>query len=136
MIGTTANNTKILYKPETATEFKELEHLMEVPELGSAPEKIDVTTLSDGVKRYIHGIKDMGDLAFKFLYDNTSIDSNYKLLKELEESGDEAEFKITYPDDTSHSFRALVWLKMDAGTVNGALTFTCNMTMQSDIISE
>ena len=57
MARMTANNTKISYKSgaEAAT-FTELEYLMEVPEFGGAPEKIDVTTLSDKVKKYVPGI--------------------------------------------------------------------------------
>ena len=65
-----ANSTKISYKTgsgDSAT-FKELEFLMEVPEFGGAPEKIDVTVLSDKVKKFVPGTVDLGDLVFKFLY--------------------------------------------------------------------
>jgi hypothetical protein len=83
----TANNTKISYKLNSASSFTELEYLMEVPEFGGAPEKIDVTTLSDKVKKYVPGIKDLGDLVFKFLYDNSSETANYRVLKSMENAG-------------------------------------------------
>jgi len=53
-----ANETKLSYKVKSEGSFVEIPHLMEVPELGGTPEKIDVTTLSDRAKRYIPGIKD------------------------------------------------------------------------------
>ena len=134
MARMTANNTKISYKSgaEAAT-FTELEYLMEVPEFGGAPEKIDVTTLSDKVKKYVPGIKDLGDLVFKFLYDNSSETANYRVLKKMEDDGTAASFKIEYPDGTAHQFDAIPSVKMDAGTLNGALTFSATMVLQSDI---
>ena len=134
MARMTANNTKISYKSgaEAAT-FTELEYLMEVPEFGGAPEKIDVTTLADKVKQYVPGTKDLGDLVFKFLYDNSSESANYRVLKKMEDDGTAATFKIEYPDGTAHQFDAIPSVKMDAGTLNGALTFSATMVLQSDI---
>ena len=129
----TANNTKMFYKAGASAQYTELELLMEVPELGATPEKIDVTVLTDSVKRYVNGIKDFGDLVFKFLYDNTSAASNYRVLKGLQDAETEASFKISYPDGTNHEFSATVSVKMDAGSINGALTFSCTMNVQSDI---
>ena len=129
------NSTKISYKTgsgDSAT-FKELEFLMEVPEFGGAPEKIDVTVLSDKVKKFVPGTVDLGDLVFKFLYDNSSADSSYRVLKGLADAGTAATFQLTYPDGTAHEFDAVPAVKMDAGTLNGALTFSCPMVLQSDI---
>ncbi len=130
-----ANNTKISYKngADDNTNFVELEYLMEVPEFGGSPEKIDVTVLSDKVKKYVPGIVDLGDLVFKFLYDNSSETSNYRVLKGFETEGTCVTFKIEYPDGTAHQFDAVPAVKMDAGTVNGALTFSATMILQSDI---
>ena len=128
----TANNTKIYYKT-TGAEFTELEYLMEVPEFGGTPEKIDVTVLSDSVKKYIPGIRDLGDLVFKFLYDNTTATSNFRVLRGLADGGTVATFKLSYPDGTAHQFDAIPAVKMDAGSINGALTFSATMLLQSDI---
>lgn len=108
-----ANNTKISYKSGEA-EFTQLDYLMEVPEFGGTPEKIDVTVLSDSVKKYVPGIKDLGDLVFKFLYDNSSETSNYRVLKGLADANTAATFKIEYPDGTGHQFDAVPAVKMDA----------------------
>lgn len=132
MGGLLSKDTTLSYKASGST-YVELELLMEVPELGGDPEKVEVTTLSDGVKKYINGVKDLGDLTFKFLYDNETADSNYRVLKGLQDAGVPAEFKVEYPDGTGHEFTSYVNVKMDAAAVNGALTFTVGMSLQSDI---
>ena len=127
-----ANKTVLLYKNTGMDDFAEIPFLMEVPELGATPEKIDITTLSDSAKRYIPGIKDYGDLVFKFLYDSGE-NKNYQLLKDFEDKGTNVEFQIKYPDDTTHSFEAIPAVKLDSGALNGALTFSATMMLQSDI---
>ena len=127
-----ANQTKLFHRTGGTTAV-EILHLMEVPELGSSPEKIDVTTLSDTSKRYIPGIKDFGDLVFKFLYDNSGTGANYRVLKGMEDTGNAVNFELRYPDGTAHTFSAIPSVAMDSGTINGALTFSATMMLQSDI---
>ena len=132
------NQTTLSCKVGSAAAYTEIPLLMEVPEFGGTPEKIDVTTLSDTSKQYIPGVKDYGDLVFKFLYE-TGPGGNYRILKDLEDGYDAADpgtvasFKLEYPDGAAHIFDAIPAVKMDAGAVNGALTFTASMMLQSDI---
>lgn len=128
-----ANGTKLGYRTGETGAFTDIEYLMEVPEFGGTPEKIDVTALSDNVKNYVSGIKDYGDLVFKFLYDNSSAKANYRVLKGFADNGTAVSFQLSYPDNTAHVFKAIPAVKMDAGAVNGALTFSCTMTLQGDI---
>lgn len=131
--GLLSKGTTLSVKKDGDTSFKEIPDLMEVPEIGGDPEKVEVTTLADGVKKYIPGVKDLGDLAFKFLYDNSGSNSNYRILRGIQESGKPAQFKLEYPDGTGHEFTAYVNVKMDAASVNGVLTFTASMSLQSEI---
>ena len=133
MSGILTKDTKLSYKTAAEGTFAEIDLLMEVPELGGDPEKLDVTTLADGVKKYIPGVKDLGDLAFKFLYDNSGATSNYRILKGLQDNNTLATFKVEYPDGTGHEFDAYASVKMDAAAVNAAMTFTASFSLQSDI---
>lgn len=135
MAGILSKETTLSYST-TGSSYTVIEHLMEVPELGGDPEKVEVTTLADSVKKYIPGIRDLGDLAFKFLYDNSGENSNYRILRGLQEANTVANFKVEYPDGTAHTFSAYVNVKMDAATVNAAMTFTASMSLQSDITVE
>lgn len=112
------------------TAYTEVKNLQEIPSLGGTPEKIDVTCLADGNKKYINGLVDYGDLAFKFLYDNSEVQSNYRVLKALTGV---SHFKITFPDTTTFTFTGECSCSLDAAAVNAALTFTANIALNSEI---
>ena len=111
-----------------------IDNLQEVPDLGGSVDKVEVTTLADGSKKYIAGIKDYGDLEFKFLYDNSLATSNYRVLKALEVAGTIEEYTITFPDTTIFTFSASVMITIDSAKVGDALTFTAGFTLNTDII--
>lgn len=103
MDGLLSKATKISSKTGTTSQFVELPLLMEVPEMGGTSEKVDVTTLADASRKYIEGIKDYGDLAFKFLYKNAE-GSAYRILRGYEEAGTAADYKVELPDGTAFTF--------------------------------
>lgn len=115
----------------TLGSYAEVANLQEIPSLGGAPDKIDVTCLSDANKCYINGLIDYGDLAFKFLYDNSSATSNYRVLKALD--GTKCSYKIEFPDTTTFVFDGIGSTAIDSAAVNAALTFTDNIALQSAI---
>lgn len=127
------NDAVLSVKASGDVDYKELDYLMEIPEIGGNPEKIDVTVLTDKVKKSIKGIGDPGDLPFVFLYDASTATSNYRVLKDIETSGEVASFKLMYPDGSGHEFDAEVSVKIGGGGVNAAKTFTASMFLQSDI---
>jgi len=127
------------YTGGTLGTYSEVANLQEIPSLGGAPEKVDVTTLADSAYHYINGIKDFGDLDFKFLYDNSAATSNYRVLKAAE-ADEKVSIKIELPDaltssgtGTTFVFDAGVSVSLDDAAVNAALTFTCSCALQSDI---
>lgn len=132
MAGLLTKDIKLSYKNND--QYVEIANLQECPELGGTAEKVDVTTLADGNKKYINGIKDFGDLAFKFLYDNSTTTSNYRVVRGLEEAGNVVDWKVTFPDNTEFMFSGEVTTAIDSASVNNALTFTANITLNSDIV--
>ena len=132
MAGILTKGITLSYK-KTGDTYEVITNLQECPELGGTAEKVDVTTLADGNKKYINGIKDFGELAFKFLYDNSGADSNYRVVRGLEEAGNVVDWKVTFPDTTSFAFSGEVTTAIDSAAVNAALTFTATITLNSDI---
>lgn len=126
MSGLLSKGTKLEMKVAGGA-FKELAGLQSVPEIGGDPEQVDVTTLADSTKKYIAGIQDMDSLEFTFLYDQ----SVFKELKAAQISGKEADFKITYPDNTTCTFTGGVTVKMGGAEVNGAFQMTLAVTVSS-----
>ena len=132
MAGLLTKDIKLSYK--NSDQYVEIANLQECPELGGTAEKVEVTTLADGNKKYINGIKDFGDLAFKFLYDNSTTTSNYRVVRGLEEAGNVVDWKVTFPDNTEFMFSGEVTTAIDSASVNNALTFTATITLNSDIV--
>jgi hypothetical protein len=132
MAGLLSRGITIHYDAAGGTTWVALPDLQEIPEMGASVEKVEVTTLADASKKYINGIKDYGDLAFKFLYANGTNDS-FKLLNAKEVAGTVASFKVTFPDNTTFIFSGFPVCKVNSQAVNSAITFTCNINLSSAI---
>ena len=73
-----------------------------------------------------------GELQFKFLYDNASATSNYRVCKGLDAAGT-TEWKVELPDKTTFEFSGESSTAIDEGAVNAPLTFTLTIALNSDI---
>ena len=129
--GLLTKDITLSYKKDAS--YVILDGLQEVPSLGGTPNKVEVTTLSDASRRYIKGIKDYGDLTFKFLYQNDSETSNFRVLRGLEESGKIVEWKVDFPDGTGFEFSGECTVAPSDGAVNAAITFNLTISLNSDI---
>ena len=101
--------------------------------MGTEPEKVENTCLSDKVKQYEYGIGDAGDLEFKFRYENSSETSPYRVLMKAQDDNEILSFEETLPDGTKFHWDAQVSVKLGGGGVNGAIDFTLKMALQSEI---
>ena len=129
--GLLTKDITLSYKKNSSYEV--LDGLQEVPSLGGTPDKVEVTTLADASRRYIKGLKDYGDLAFKFLYQNDTATSNFRILRGLEESGKIVEWKVEFPDGTAFAFSGECSVAPSDGSVGGYIAFTLNISLNSDI---
>ncbi len=128
-----ANGTTLDYRTKGSTEWTNASMLLEIPDLGNEEEKVDRTHLACKNKRYEFGIGDYGDLEYKFIYDNSSPTSPYRVFREAQADKEILEFKQTYPDKTAFEFSAMCNVKLTGGGVNGGIDFTLKLALQSDI---
>lgn len=133
MSGILSKGIKLGYSTSGSSTYTDIPDLQECPQLGGAAEKVEVTVLSDANKRYINGVKDFGELAFKFLYDNSGAQSNYRVIKGLEDGEKVINWQVTFPDGTKFAFTGQVSTQIDSAAVNAALTFTATITLNSEI---
>lgn len=130
MSATLSKGIKLGYKatPETGT-YTELTNLQEIPDLGNnAPEKIDITVLTDTAKKSMDGLADSAqDLAFKFLYDGTQFTTLSALTGSIS-------WQITLPDAQTAIFTGSPSLKLDGVGVSAAMSYTLNISVDSLII--
>ena len=117
---------KLSYSSTGTESYTDLTDLLEIPSLGGSVDKVDVTTLADASKKYINGIKDYGDLAFKFNYAK----AQFTTLNGLTGS---VNFKVTLPDTTTATFSGEPSVSLECVGVCAAMTYTLNISLDSDI---
>ncbi len=87
----------LLYKAANATAYSKLVDIKEFPDLGSAPDTLDTTTLSDHQKKSILDILDPGALEFTCNYTK----EDYSALKAIEAKGAGQKFAVAFGCDES-----------------------------------
>ena len=117
---------KLSYSSTGTESYTDLTDLLEIPSLGGSVDKVDVTTLADASKKYINGIKDYGDLPFKFNYAK----EQFNTLNGLTGS---VNFKVTLPDTTTATFSGEPSVSLEGVGVGAAMTYTLNISLDSDI---
>ena len=127
-----ANGIKLAFS-KTKGDYQNLVGLKEVPEFGIEPEKAENTTLADKVKKYEFGIGDAGELEYKFAYDNTTVTSPYRVLRNAADNKEKLYFEQTYPDNTKVTFEGQVSVKLGGGGVNSVIEFTLKIALQSEL---
>ena len=117
------------YKTGSAGEYTVLTNLQEIPDLGNnAPDKIDITVLSDNAKKSMAGLQDSSqDLAFKFLYE----DAQFSALAALD-SKTSISWKVALPDDYgTATFTGTPSVKLSGAGVNAALSYVLTVSVDS-----
>lgn len=115
------------YKADgVGTTYTDLTNLQEIPDLGNnAPDKIDITVLSDSAKKSMDGLADSAqDLEFTFLYE----DAQFTALSAL--TGQKY-WKVTLPDNTAATFTGSCSVKLGKAKVNEALIYTLTVSVDS-----
>ena len=127
MAGILTKGITLGYKAD-GNDYTVLTNLMEIPEIGNGEkEMIDVTVLTDEVKKSIAGLGDSAQtLAFKFLYEK----EQFQTLAAMEESMD---WQVSMPDGISATFTATPAVRFDSAAPNAALTYTLNLSVESAI---
>lgn len=131
MAGILSKGIKLEYKASSASSYTEVANIQAIPDLGGAPEQVEVTTLADSSRKYISGIKSTSQLEFTVLFDATE----YAAVSAL--SG-EYDWKITLYDDSSSigtfTFSGQPACRLNGAGVNEALTYTLTIDVNSDIV--
>ena len=60
--------TYLMYKASNSADYTKLCDIKSFPDMGGEPERIDVTSLSDGVRKYIAGVQDISSSTFTANY--------------------------------------------------------------------
>lgn len=127
-----ANGAKLGFKKKGGSTFTNLPGLKEIPDCGAEPEKVENTELTAKNKQYENGIGDLGDMKYKFKYDNSKADSPYRVMRTAQETNEVLTFQETLTDGSTTEYDAQVAVKRTGGGVNAVLDFELTMSVQSD----
>ena len=129
MAGILTKGIKLSYKTSSSgSTYTELTNLMEIPEIGNGDkEMVDVTVLTDDVKKSIAGLGDSSQtLAFKFLY----VKEQFNTLAAMTDS---TSWKVEMPDGVNATFTGTPAVKFDSAAPNAAITYTLSIGVESKI---
>lgn len=112
---------------------KEIKYVTEIPELGAAPSALDTTTLKDKTTTSVPGVQELKDMEYGILYNNKDADSDFRILKGYETSGEAQTVEITFPDGTAFSYDAYISVRTNAAKVNELLGATVTTNPQTEI---
>lgn len=110
--------------------------IKEYPDLGSAPEGIDVTTLSDHIRKYVNGLQDVDTLEFTCNFDK----DDYATVKAL--AGTETDLAVVFGANTSGEpdghdgifiFKGQPDVFVTGSGVNDAREMTVSVNLTSEI---
>lgn len=128
-----ANGITLKYGESEEAVNSLIPELKEVPSLGTTPEKVENTTLSDKVKKYEQGIGDAGELEYKLKYLNKDANSTYRKMRKFMEGGKVVFFEQEYPDGTKVKFSGQVSVEISGGGVNAVIETTLKITLRSEL---
>lgn len=128
-----ANGATLGYKKKGGSSYTDLPGLKELPDMGTEPEKVENTGLNDANKQYENGIGDLGEMTYKFKYDNTKADSPYRVMREAAAENEVLSFQEKLKDGTITEYDAQVSVKRTGGGVNTVIEFNLTMAVQSDL---
>lgn len=123
-------SVKLGYKASSqATSYTDVVNVFSFPDLGGDVDKVEITNLMDGSRRYIKGLVDYGDLEFECYYST----AGYNALQALEAAGSAVDWQISLPDNAKFEFSGVPSLKIAGGGVGDALQFTVSIALSSGI---
>lgn len=130
-----ANGAKLGYKEHdgSGSTYTDLPGLKEIPDMGVEKERIENTDLAAKNKQYEYGVGDLGELTYKFKYENNSATSPYRVLRGYADENTVLDLQETMKDGTKTQFSGQVSVKRTGGASNGVIDFELKVAVNSDI---
>ena len=118
------NGTKLEYCATQTGTYKQIKGLTTVPDIGGEPNEIDTTTL-DNTKYQTskYGLMPAVKLAYEYNLEDPNAESNFKLACDLEDSGLEYYWKLTFPNGIVVSYKSAVKTDIKGGGSDELMKF-------------
>ena len=119
--GILSKGTTLSYKPIPSGTTTAVANVKSIPQVGSDPERVDVTHLGSQKRQYITGLQDVDNFEFAVVY-TTAAFTAFQAFAETATSA--TEFEIAYPDGLKVQFKGKPSIRISATEVNAAIEYS------------
>ena len=127
------NGAKLSYKTSSSGSYTDMVGIVEMPDIGGDPSKVDHSAIDDEYKQYETGQKDPGELAFKFRYRSAAEKTQFSTMRTQEAAGTILYFKVTLFDGMTVEFQGSVATKLlTAGGPDTPVNWQLSIGLASD----
>ncbi|MCD8381548.1 MAG: phage tail protein [Clostridiales bacterium] len=109
-----------------------LNYVTEIGDIGGAPSDLDATCFKDKMKHYVPGVQDAKAFEITYLYDNSAADSDYRVLKTLQDAGDVVPVTVTMPDGSIFATTGYVNTYISGAKVDDLISAKLAVSIQTD----
>ncbi len=109
-----------------------INYVQEIGDIGGTPSELDATCMKDTMKKNVPGVQDTTNFEVTYLFDNSDTDSDYRVLKALQDAGKIVPVVVTFPDGSSFATTGYVSTYIDGTAVDALITAKLVISLQSD----
>lgn len=109
-----------------------MNYVTDIGDIGGTPSELDATCMKDAMKKSVPGVQETSAFEVTFLFDNSAADSDYRVLKKLQDAGTIATVAVTFPDGTKFSASGYVSVMVTGAKVDELITAKLKVNLQSD----
>lgn len=109
-----------------------LNYVQEIGDIGGTPSDLDATCMKDTMKKHVPGVQDTKNFEVTYLFDNSAADSDYRVLKALQDAGSIVPVEVVFPEGTKFAATGYVSTYVEGAKVDALVTAKLILSLQSD----
>ena len=109
-----------------------LNYVTDIGDIGAAPSELDATYMKDSMKKTVPGVQDTKAFEVTFLFDNSAADSDYRVLKKVQDAGKPVNIEVAFPDGTKFAAAGYVSVMVSGAKVDELVSAKLTVNLQSD----
>ena len=111
-----------------------LNYVTDIGDIGAAPSELDATCMKDSMKKTVPGVQDAAAFEVTFLFDNSAPDSDYRVLRALQDAGETVELEVKFPDGTVFAATGYVSVMVSGAAVDELVSAKLTFNLQSCLL--
>ena len=104
-----------------------LNYVTDIGDIGAAPSELDATCMKDSMKKTVPGVQDTK--AFEV---TSAADSDYRVLKKVQDAGKPVNIEVAFPDGTKFAAAGYVSVMVSGAKVDELVSAKLTVNLQSD----